>query len=170
MLILVEGPDNTGKTTLARALEERGFHYAHNGAPPEEHKDLYAVYSHQIGMAVNGRFKDIVIDRLHLSEYVYGNAVRDGSRLTLRQIDLLTGQLVDAGGRVVLCSAPWERTKALWESRLDREYVKDIGAMYRVYMAYENLARLMLGSPWLSLYDWTEYEGRVMEFARRVSR
>lgn len=84
MLIIIEGPDNTGKTTLALHLAEIfGLEYKHCSKPKSD-----SPFHEYIEM-----FKDIkvptVIDRAHLGEFVYSQLWRDGCSITEKQFKLI---------------------------------------------------------------------------------
>lgn len=69
-LIILEGLDRTGKTTVARFYEEKGYEYIHQSAPsqeqtPEEYLD------EQIKLIQSAVDKDIVLDRSYYGEMVW---------------------------------------------------------------------------------------------------
>lgn len=93
-IIVLEGPDGSGKSTLADRLAKL---YADDGwdierihyGPPAEDDDLIETYfietmewfkrnEHKPETQVVR-----IYDRLHVGEYVYGNILRDESKLTL---------------------------------------------------------------------------------------
>lgn len=79
-LIILEGPDHAGKSKLAfHLIEKYRFNYYHCGVKPDimqyHLKVLEAAYKD-----INEYDSNYVIDRLHLSEYVYGNVFRDGPK------------------------------------------------------------------------------------------
>ena len=86
MIVLVEGIDRVGKTSLARRLEASGFIYLKDefvlGSNFVENFDDYSVGKCDSFVALVKQFdregKDIVIDRLHITELVYGNELRKG--------------------------------------------------------------------------------------------
>lgn len=84
MLIIIEGPDNTGKTTLAQHLQETFvLDYLHCSKPKTNNP-----YLEYMELADSIK-KPTVIDRAHLGEYVYGNLWRDGCSITDQQfVDL----------------------------------------------------------------------------------
>lgn len=87
MIVVIEGIDRVGKTTLANKLVKAGFVYL---------KDEFIVNSQliscfedyslgkcdsfvKIAKQLDGEGKNVVIDRLHITELVYGNSVRGSS-------------------------------------------------------------------------------------------
>lgn len=88
-VIILEGPDGGGKTTLARELEKRGWVYKHEGPPPLG-RDQIAYYLERLNESIESE-NNIVHDRLWLGERIYGRIARnndtvgaEGQRLFLR--------------------------------------------------------------------------------------
>jgi thymidylate kinase len=96
LLVILEGCDGAGKSTLADALAHRGEREGFNvevwhKGPPET-KDPFAEYE---GPLINYTPQDdrrlVICDRWHLGEFIYGPVLRGVSRLDwagLRHIDL----------------------------------------------------------------------------------
>lgn len=98
-LIIVEGMDNTGKTTLINRLEKvlstlsKKVHIIHLEKPPknipEEEiitytKNYYdAVISQLTNSELYNLYDYIIIDRCHLSEYVYAPIYRNRNKLDI---------------------------------------------------------------------------------------
>lgn len=98
---MIEGPDGTGKTALARALVEHGFAYAHFG-PPEG--DALPYYLSRLRAADAG--SGVVADRLHLGSIVYGRVFRGGPDLTDHELWLVEGYLLARGCLLVYAHVP----------------------------------------------------------------
>lgn len=82
MLIIIEGADKTGKTTLAKAIEKRfGYRYHHSGPPKGHPADEY------IDFLLNLK-RPTVCDRFHLGELVYGPMFR--GKAGISPLELLT--------------------------------------------------------------------------------
>lgn len=83
MLVILEGMERTGKSTLAKALEERGFINFKDHNRFREF-DVDAV-KHRLDstlsflIALNEAGQDVVLDRFHLSEIVYSISYRGNS-------------------------------------------------------------------------------------------
>ena len=86
MIVLVEGIDRVGKTTFAKKLEEAGFIYLKDefvidGSFIDNFPD-YSVGKCDSFVAMAKRLheegKNVVIDRLHITEMVYGDDIRCG--------------------------------------------------------------------------------------------
>lgn len=105
-IVVIEGPDGTGKTTLANALVERlGFEYDHCGPPEKPALQFYMD-------SINRHDGDTVIDRLHVGSYVYGKAFRGLDDLTDFERWLLEGVLRAHNGLLIYTKLPQEVVEA----------------------------------------------------------
>ena len=79
MLIILEGPDGSGKTTFANDFikENKDFRYHHEGPTP----DVDDVLDYYCSVIDNVKNQHTVIDRCALGECVYGPAVRGIDKL-----------------------------------------------------------------------------------------
>lgn len=88
MLILIEGADNTGKTTLAKMLcSQIGAYYHHCGKPQSEY--VFEEYEH-LYLDKLRDYENVVMDRGHLGEYVYSQLWRGGLSMEPDQFSILT--------------------------------------------------------------------------------
>lgn len=95
-VIVAEGCDGTGKTTLAAALARRhGYEVLHSGRTPDG-TDLAERY--QALLAIPGK---IILDRSFISELVYGPLDHGRSRLTLHDTASLARRVAARGGVLV---------------------------------------------------------------------
>jgi hypothetical protein len=87
-VIILEGADATGKTTLAdRLVDSHGFTKVHTGVPkPKE--DVFRSYTLTLWKALRSP-EPIVLDRCYLGETIYGPVMRGASRLSETQLILL---------------------------------------------------------------------------------
>ena len=91
LIVVVEGLERTGKTTLCKEFEKRGFVYfkdfnrinKHLCAGMESRLDTTLTFLQNL--SENG--VNVVVDRLHLSEYVYGKIFRKGYSANVDYID-----------------------------------------------------------------------------------
>jgi thymidylate kinase len=95
-VIVLEGCDGTGKTTLANALATQyGYTVVHSGRTPDD-VDLVARY--RSILATSGK---IVLDRSFISELVYGPLQYGRSRLTASDAAELALRVAARGGVLV---------------------------------------------------------------------
>lgn len=158
MTIILEGPDGTGKTMLARKLcAMRGYTYVHNGPYPNSTgEDLLKFYTEQLLM------DGVVIDRSFLSEAVYGGVVRGQDRLGELGATLLTRLCLAREVKQVICLPPYETCATNWrlKNQEKAEYVTDLEKAKKVYNAYHKLA----SDNWKYLdYDYLNQEGMTRE-------
>lgn len=103
-MLIIEGPDCVGKTTLAhtlnKGLADLGYVYSHFTRLPYGF-DRYWGYIERMS-------RRIVQDRFHLSEIVYAEARGDVSPLTPEMYNLVDARLRMLGGFTVLITADEE--------------------------------------------------------------
>ena len=84
-VIILEGENKTGKTTLANFLKDKyGFKYVKCSQPK---RDPYVEYI-EIIKKIARSTSDVVIDRFIYGEFVYGPLYRGKSALTLSLIHI----------------------------------------------------------------------------------
>ena len=104
-VVIVEGLERTGKTTLCKEFEKLGYVYLKDVTRTEK-MNYMMVEARQDSTisAISELYKKgykVVVDRLHLSEYAYGSALRDGHSRYLNYVDLVLSQMNSA---LILCS------------------------------------------------------------------
>lgn len=121
--MILEGPDGSGKTTLAQQLVSRyGFTRVHNGLYPEATgEDLLRRYTGQLVTALR-EDEDVVFDRSFLSEHVYGKVMRGTDRLGDLGRRLLTRLCQGQGVVEVICLPVWHTVKTNWFEKRKEEY------------------------------------------------
>lgn len=147
MIIILEGPDGGGKSTIAEALRQSVYprtpsgmatHMVHHGPYPGIQKGLALRYLASLRRRHHDNQKTVVImDRSWLSEPVYGAALRGGQdRIGVAQRRMLERIALKCGAMVVLCRPPWEVVKTTWERRKGVELVKEERWLREVYDGY----------------------------------
>lgn len=160
-MIVVEGVDNTGKTTLAKFLAEQlGFVYMHNPGPPNEQtQPEWVLFIEDSLLDVENR----VYDRHPIiSEAVYGPILRDKD--TLKGTGYIV-RLVELNPIIIYCRPP---ASVIENTILDREQLEgvadNLGVLLDVYDDYiaelENLSNLEI-----YFYDYSH--PRALEYCMR---
>lgn len=122
LIVVVEGLERTGKTTLCKEFEKRGFVYF---------KDVNRINYHDV-TSLEGRLDttltflqnlsengvNVVVDRLHLSEYSYSNVFRKQEG-EARNVDYIDNAISKLNSVLILC-----------KSDNDEEYKKRMLLMY----------------------------------------
>lgn len=110
-LIICDSPDGGGKTSLCNHLIEKyRFNYYHCGVQP----DIKEYHSHVLDMAfddIQQYESNFIIDRLHLSEHVYGTLFRNGPQYDATELEhKIQDAAKDAGitYTLIMCMPPKE--------------------------------------------------------------
>ena len=143
-MIILEGTDNTGKTTLAQDLVAR-FH----------HLGLYMVKSPGSGPTLGDWIiKELkkndqaaIYDRFFFSEYVYGPVLRGKVCYTRTQDPEMVRLMCKAQPVVIWCSRPPERIAVSFDEREQMEGVVD-----NLKQIEEKYQQVMLGYLYLLRY------------------
>jgi hypothetical protein len=132
--VIIEGPDGSGKTTLARKLcAVFDMNYHHEGPPPPD----MSVLHHYAGLLATAT-RPTVFDRLHLGELVYGPLLRGASRLKPMDEVLMTRLVRGTGTDVIICQMPWETTINICKQK--QELIKDEAVMQTAYLRWARVS------------------------------
>jgi hypothetical protein len=132
MSFILEGADFTGKTTLARELESKGYHYHHEGPPPTG--DLFTHY-----LQLMQHDHKMVYDRLYHGELVYGPILRGQSRISKEQFTLLERLRRARGIISILCTPPLRGVLDRFNKRIRAELIEDPETLSQIWSAYQGL-------------------------------
>lgn len=117
MIIIMEGPDGSGKTTLAEQLSRQtGYEIIHRTKPAneEEKKAMHLMYLKTIA-----KNKNVIFDRCWYSEMAYGPVMRDDSVITYPQMYELEKALAKKGAMIIYCTGNrdemWKRATSRGE-------------------------------------------------------
>jgi hypothetical protein len=151
-IIILEGCDGSGKTTLANWLrDELGYHIVKTG-PPAPGASTFKSYTTALLEAVEAAVYNghrTVFDRHYLGETIYGPLLRGRDTLGILGRDLIEGIIRSCGAVVVICAPPWEVLVKGWSGKDD--LLKRESQLKQVNDAYlAEAARLGL-----EVYDWT---------------
>ena len=124
MIIVLEGPDGVGKTTLADAIESlhSGTTRRINEGPPPSDVPPYLYYSCMLDDTVTS-FRDtvdhlVIIDRFHVGELIYAPMFRGTRDLSIDEAKRLDVELVKAGATLIHC---WLPTKEMHRRQIQRD-------------------------------------------------
>lgn len=159
-MIIIEGVDNSGKTTLMKKLI--------NDVPElQQYTDLIPKpwkvkedYMAELGKLINTPVEDMVnkvFDRLLISEWVYGSVLGGISRPACAFENLYDFEgILDTLYRVhkpllIYCRPPLHTIKDSFDERPQMEGVKD--KLYQIISAYDRAVSMYRGP--LMLYNYT---------------
>lgn len=163
-MIVVEGADNVGKTTLVRALLEldpelheikrKRFH-------PDRSETIGTSYVECLLAEDRAHHGRGVADRLLASEYIYGQLFRGGSRVTPAERMAVQLLLISYGATVVHCDPPNSAILEAWGSR-EQLYDDPI----RIADAYRRRMSAIFDPIPVTTFDWTvESPGELLEIS-----
>ena len=158
-MIIVEGPDGAGKTTLIRQLQER---YELEVAPRVVSKDTEAMTDLQVWVEDNVQrgFQDLIFDRHRLiSEPIYGPILRNKQSPGFTDFPWVSHMLwrfYKSNPVIIYCLPPLETVKANIANDPDNVVVADkIEAIYAAYAARASIDWGAAHSTNLVVWDYT---------------
>lgn len=137
LIVVVEGLERTGKTTLCKEFEKRGFVYF---------KDFNRINYHDV-TSLEGRLDttltflqnlsengvNVVVDRLHLSEYSYGNVFRK-LQGTAKNVDYIDNAISKLNSVLIYCKDnDFEEYKKRMLLKYTPEYVEKLSNTFEYY-------------------------------------
>ena len=136
MIIILEGPDGSGKTTLANIIQKQtGYELIHFSNPTSEIQRT-AMFDRYVA-AIKGH-KNLILDRSWYSEMVYGPILREASCINHYQMYELEKLLAKKGALVIYASADIETLWSRCEKR-GEDLIKDKVKLVNISKAYDRL-------------------------------
>ena len=145
--LILEGVDCSGKSTLGESIQKMwGCKYIHVLQAPDGADTLVHFLK-----AINGIRQPTIIDRLHWSEQVYAEVLREDSLLDDRDFGVIDGFALAHRGIIVLCNPPLEVVlNNIRNGKGDENH--DANTATRVYEKYQETPRTILP---VITYDYT---------------
>lgn len=136
MIIILEGPDGSGKTTLAQQLSRQtGYPIIHRSQPKteEEKKNMMGEYLQTIRSN-----KNAIFDRCWYSEMAYGPVMRDKTVITYPEMYSLERMLAKSGALIVYCTGS-EPTLWMRCTKRGEDYITSRDKFKAIYSNYEEI-------------------------------
>jgi len=135
-MLIIEGPDLIGKTTLIERLKKEMPWCGTDAFGLAESADMHAQCMKRMKRAT-------ICDRNFLSEIVYGTVLRGRSNLTRDQLGEVVAQFARVGGAMVVLSAPENVYSVECLDRHDRGEAFSREQCARVNSAYRQISSVM---------------------------
>jgi hypothetical protein len=132
VILILEGPDGSGKSTRAKQLLERYNLEDHHEGPPPKDVPILVHYGAQLEKA---RHKSIVFDRFAFGERVYGHVLRNHDRLGEDGWRVFKRLLRSTCAMSVVCLPSYDVCYANWLGRKG-ELFKDSDLLRKTYDRY----------------------------------
>lgn len=137
MIIIIEGIDGSGKTTLANQLHEQTKYPIIHRTKPDNQEDKDAMLMSYIATLKEGG--NAIFDRCWYSEMAYGPVMRDDSVITYPQMYELERLIARrSGGIIIYCTG---KTKELWRRATKRgeDYIVSRDNFAEIHENYEGI-------------------------------
>ena len=142
MIVIVEGPDGAGKTTLAHALSQRyGLSYRHEGPPPDD-VDLLDYYSQKLDRV---RGKNVIFDRFAMGQLVYGPTLRNDRRFGTEEWRVFTRLLSAANVDHIIVMPSYDVCLKRWQCSKEKELFRDDQTFNETYERWSELVTNFMG-------------------------
>lgn len=151
-MIIVEGMDNAGKSTVVESLQSLDPRL-HVLRRPRAHpdRDVHIGDTFMQMLQEPGVLLGIA-DRFLASECVYGTIFRSGCRIPIEMHEDLLEELHKLRTVIVYVKPPFERILATWD---DRPQLFDKASAYKLYTAYEEYMPQVFDDFPMITYDYT---------------
>lgn len=159
MIILLDGPDGSGKTTLANKLAKMaGGYVTHCTQPKPEDGNMFEMYERILNAHKDSVPKDhrvIILDRCWYSEMVYGPIMRGKSDISYPEMFALEAIVARRGGILIHCT---DTPETLWCRCTTRgeDYIKDYGTFTEICKSFDTLMKVPHLIP-VFKYDYRDY-------------
>lgn len=158
-IIILEGCDGAGKTTLGKKMaKELGYAYRHLDAFSGVSRGYLARFFMEAAAPALLGYQSVVMDRCWLSEFPYAAAYRAGqSRLSTIHARMLERVFLRCQVRLVLCHPSWDVCRKTWAGRKESELIQHEEQLKKVYRWYQQLKEKPEFSTGLDLSSTFDY-------------
>lgn len=146
-MIILEGPDCSGKSSLARAVFDE-HPYKHHGLYDEKQDPMYQTID-ETYHGVNDLW-----DRLHIGEQVYGPIYRGVDRLGAAGRRMLERFLLSRQAVLVKCIPPWQNVFLRFEERQAEEMFNEEKYPQWQSQLHEQWLQFQTAKSWLPTVWW----------------
>lgn len=123
-LLILEGPDCAGKTTLANSLKA---YYTHATWSP-----TLNVYKHHMDILADCSYHEsAVVDRLWLSELIYGNTFRNGPSYDVAAMMTYVNKMFEV--KLIICLPPLNVVLEKFEEGKKTEMFNTVAKIWHAY-------------------------------------
>ena len=167
-MIIVEGCDGTGKSTLVNRLSaDLGLNIGKRGVADRDklytvtREDTYKALAH----AVEGYLPPYIWDRLYFSEPIYSRIMGRKCEFTLSESNFVRSVLKAIRCPIIICHVPLEVATENMEQKHQMEAVSD--NFQYIHKAYEGLINLT--RDWATTFDYRD-EGAYASLREDIKR
>lgn len=136
MIIIIEGADGSGKTTLAEQISKQtGYPVVHRSSPKSEEEKAVMM---QMYLQAIKEGRNVIFDRCWYSEMVYGVVMRDESVISYPQMYELERSLAKRGALIIYCT---DKPETLWRrcTKRGEDYVTNSQTFMKICDEYDKL-------------------------------
>jgi len=136
MIIIIDGPDGSGKTTLAEKISKHtGYEVKHRTQPKTEGDKKRMMEDYLSAIALN---EDVIFDRSWYSEMVYGPIMRDASVISRQEMYDIERKLAVHGAVIIFATG---KPEDLWQRCNERgeDYVQSLEQLTEITNSFEQL-------------------------------
>ena len=161
-MLIIEGIDGVGKTTLVEYLQSYGmkkYHFDYDS----KNMDLFTKY---MKVLLEDDSK-LVLDRSFISEMVYGPVIRNKCKLSLEDYTKLLIVYKNVGTKIIYLTAPKDvllkrRTEEKSDYEIITNYYEELNKKYDEIMEYS--------SKFIDIIDINTYEANIEQVRSQVKK